>query len=149
MAVQSEAENAKERTEARLLKIERAARRKHEELDSRAARLEAQLHQQGLDTDDYRRRSEADSRRQQQLLEMAEQSRRYLLLLTNPERTLVFKRGGHKPVNAALMYDDLSTLNQSNLKCVMSFELGSNIPGQFVILSSGIVPVRAGFNAPQ
>jgi len=119
-AVQSEAENAKERTEARLLDIERVARRKHEELDSRAARLEAQLHQQGLDTNDYRRRSEADSSRQQQLLEMAGQSRRYHLMLTDPERTLVCTRGGHKPVNAPLMSDEMSTLNTSDQKCITS-----------------------------
>ena len=76
--VQSEAEAAREQTEARLLEVERAARRKHEELDSRAARLEAQLHQQGLDMDSYRRRSEAEASRLQQLLDIAQKAQRYL-----------------------------------------------------------------------
>ena len=76
--VQSEAEAAREQAEARLLEAERAARRKHDELDSRAARLEAQLHQQGLDMDSYRRRSEAEASRLQQLLDMAEKTQRYL-----------------------------------------------------------------------
>ena len=137
-AVQREAEEAKARAEARLLDIERVARRKHEELDSRAARLEAQLHQQVLDTNDYRRRSEADSRRQQQLLEMAAQARRYLLMLTYPERTLVCMRGGHKPVNAALMSYEMSTLHNCKLRCITSFDLGMNIPGRFKIFRGGL-----------
>ena len=75
---QSDAQEAKEQAEAQAAELERTARRKHEELDRRAARLEAQLHQQALDTDDYRRRSEAEARRQQQVLQMAEQARRYI-----------------------------------------------------------------------
>ena len=78
MLWQSDAQEAKERVEAHAAELERTARRKHEELDRRAARLEAQLHQQALDTDDYRRRSETEARRQQQLLQMAEQARRYI-----------------------------------------------------------------------
>ena len=73
---QGEAQAAKERAESRLAEAERTTRRKCEELDSRAARLEVQLHQQALDTDDYRRRSEAEIRRQQQLIAMAEQATR-------------------------------------------------------------------------
>ena len=73
---QGEAQAAEERAESRLAEAKRTTRRKCEELDSRAARLEAQLHQQALDTDDYRRRSDADIRRQQQLIAMAEQATR-------------------------------------------------------------------------
>ena len=81
--MQSEAEAAREKTEARLSETERASRRQHEELDSRAARLEAQLHQQGLDMDSYRRRSEAEASMLQKRLHMAEKSQRYLLPTCN------------------------------------------------------------------
>ncbi len=76
--MQSEAEAAREKTDARLSEADRTARRQHEELDSRAARLEAQLHQQGLDMDSYRRRSEAEASMQQKRLDMAENSQRCL-----------------------------------------------------------------------
>ncbi len=67
--MQSDAESAKDRTEAQLLGVAKTAKRKHEEFDSRAARIEAQLHQQGLKIVDYRQSSEAKSRRQKGCLQ--------------------------------------------------------------------------------
>lgn len=75
--MQSDAEAAREQTEACLSEADRAARRQHADLDSRAARLEAQLHQQGLDMDSYRRRSEAEASMLQKRLDMTERAQRY------------------------------------------------------------------------